>query len=186
MTFDEFGRLAKQSPEFSMYSEQELARIPNRIFALKVLEKHPEYWDMISPTAKRVKQVSDRDTTPSYGPIEDFFTGTTKRLEDERRIIDNNLAEAQSLSEMDAIIEAASRNVPREALTDYILNEQQATLQIRVAAALAEIQSATEERNATKVLEFARRLALVEAEVAEIRSGRLQQNALPEGDGQES
>jgi len=59
MTLEEMGKRLKKSPQMlAHYTPEELELVDDASLAIKALEKFPEYWDLISPIARRLNDLS--------------------------------------------------------------------------------------------------------------------------------
>jgi hypothetical protein len=99
MTLEHFGlALRIREPRFNSLplSDLELAQY--------VLNLHPDGYQMISPTAFRIKEITDRPRKSSK-----LWEGN--RLKNEALMIANDRAEVQALLEMDAAIHASAEGV---------------------------------------------------------------------------
>lgn len=103
MTFEEFGRRLKDKVYPGAYDD-----VPDRDLALAFLQKHPEYLDMISPTARRIMEMSNE----AVGHDFHLIGATTRNEEDRAKILLNRAAAATSLHQMDMTMEANALGVP--------------------------------------------------------------------------
>jgi hypothetical protein len=128
MNIEQFGlALRSKFPGFSELNlgDEELARL--------VLNRYPDLYDLLSPSARRIKALSDADTSS--------FAWTERgRIEKRAGHIRNNRDEAAALHEMDMFIEASLRKVPREALADLVKLEQAQKLQIELETARTDLE----------------------------------------------
>ncbi|MBI4486926.1 MAG: hypothetical protein HY655_13025 [Acidobacteria bacterium] len=128
MTLDEFGALVKRNPKVrDYYTADELDSVPAHVLAQKVLAAFPEYWDMISPSARRIYELQRANTASQA-----VFATEGMRIEHRAGHIANNLAEAQAVHEMDMLIEASSRNIPRDVWGAMLLTDHQFQLQVKL------------------------------------------------------
>ena len=110
MNLDEFGQKVRESDTArEHYTSEELATIPNRVLAMRVLDRYPQYWDMISPAARRIKELIEEDTEKNR-----YLFGATvnRKIADRGRNIANKAAEIRALYDGDQMLEATASGVP--------------------------------------------------------------------------
>lgn len=134
MELREFGRLAKSHPKIrAQYDAQELAEIdslPDELAAKLFLDQNPDHWDLISPAARRIRNLAAKDTTPKYW-LPWFKTNEQLDVDTQRRI-ETIACEARMLHEMEMLMEASSSNVPVESLPQIAVMREQHRLAIEM------------------------------------------------------
>ena len=92
--------------------------------AQHVLNLYPALYDALSTTARRIKEISDRPKQSTA-----WFEGT--RIERAKKYIENDLAEARALHEMDLMIKASVQGVPASALHDIAIDNNRSRLKVQ-------------------------------------------------------
>lgn len=110
MTLNDFAVVLRE--KFPKLSDVPLN---NEDLAQYVLNLYPQYYDFISPSARRIKQVSNLPVT--YEPRKFFESSTTDGL-NEAQAIQNRRAYIASLHEADMVIKASGMGVPVQALVE--------------------------------------------------------------------
>jgi hypothetical protein len=108
MTLNEFGLTLRRK-----FPNLEAVPLNNEDLAQYVLNLYPQYYDAISPTARRIKEISDRPRVSQK-----WWEGS--RLANERLMVENDELEMKALHEADMLIKATSMGVPRESLGHLI------------------------------------------------------------------
>lgn len=120
MTYVEFGLQLRQ-----IFPKLASTPLANEDLAQYFLNLYPEYYDAISPTARRIKEISERR------PSSDAWFEST-RVQNVKGMIENNRAEAMSLHEMDMLVKASGMGVPATALHDISIITHQTDQIIRL------------------------------------------------------
>lgn len=194
MNLEEFGQLARQSDLRSRYSNEQLAYVPDRVLAMKVLDAYPQYWDMISPAARRIREIINRNPEETRYL---FGARVSTRIQDRAHNIANNTAELNMVHAAEQMMEASAYGVPVTHLGELKLQmfqhqsrEQlmrlESWLKVQEAREIANIELfkaremlALEGADAAQWLDIARKVARLEREL-EATNGRGGQKALPE------
>lgn len=120
MTYVEFGLQLRQ-----IFPHLVQVPLNNEDLAQYFLNLYPQYYDAISPTARRIKEISERRPESSA-----WFESS--RVQNVAGMIANNRAEAMALHEMDMLVKASGMGVPVTALHDIAVNTHQTNETIRL------------------------------------------------------
>lgn len=124
MTFNEFGlRLRQAKPQLNAVP------LNNEQLAQFVLNEWPELYDIISPAARKIKQVSE---APITWPNRRWYEGSNVEVQNEAGVIANRRAEITMLHEASMMILAESRGVPVTSLGHIIEREHETTETMRL------------------------------------------------------
>lgn len=168
MTLEEMGRRLKTSPQaLEHYTREELDRVDDSALALAVLKRHPEYWDLVSPVARRLNDLSKGEF--SRGRWYDFMLGTGSLNLNDRDTHATVRSEADALNHVHLTGIAGSEGVDVPTLME---------LRKAAGAARAQLDVIREHSRAARDLEIAR----AEAQVMVIDAQTRQQNDVKQKD----
>jgi hypothetical protein len=124
MTLEEFGRIAKGSLRSEGYGPEDIeyiSSLPDVVVAQKYLERHPNYWSVLSPSAQRIRGLIGERTTPDYNLP--FFKKNKTVEEDRQRRISSIESEAHMVHRLDMLALASETGVPVEML-NYVAEQK--------------------------------------------------------------
>lgn len=119
MTLKQFGQLVKQNPKIRTAYGNALDLYPDEFVADKYLLRFPQYWSMISPAARRVRNLIDAPIETDKGFFDswaDFYANDAQNIANRRAVI-------QMVAEADVLMEASSRGLTVQGYEDIVKME---------------------------------------------------------------